>query len=136
MPPAAPAFATVSVSALVLADTVSPAPFTTVAPSETSAVVVTSTKFSATEAPIPTLPPVTPASTGAAVAVAVKRSSAVTVDPRISAFTVAPDAIFAVFSIVSLFSATDPAIPTLEPPAPDDADALIVSRSVSVGVSA
>ena len=136
IPPAAPAEASVTVSIFAVAVTVRPAPLVSVAPSSNSALVVVVIKFKPTDAPMPTLPPVVGVSLGAAIAVANIFSSAWMLDVPVVAFTTAPPEIVAIVSTSTMFNASDPAIPTLLPPAPDVAWEKIVSDGAPAPCSA
>ena len=125
---------TVSIS--VVASTVRPVPLARVAPSSSAAVVLVVMMFKPTDAPMPTLPPVAPVSLGAAVAVANIFSSALMLDVPVVASTIAAPEIVAAVSTSTMFSASDPAMPTLVPPAPEVALANIVSTGVPAPCSA
>ena len=89
--------------------------------------------FKPTDAPRPTVPPEAPPPVGFASAVVLVRLSALNVTaPAPVTATVAPSAIRAVLCVSIRFSASDPATPTLLPPAPDVAEAKKSSDNVSV----
>ena len=82
--------------------------------------------LTATEAPMPTLPPLAPLSTGAALAVMSVLFSAASATAPAPASTAAPLRTTASLRVSIRFSASEPAIPTLLPPAPDAASVCMV----------
>ena len=116
---AAPLFALVVIASVDVAVSVRLWIPPTMTPSGTSAVVVSLTTFSATEAPIPTVLP--PSSFASAEAVVSMFETAVSTRlPSISGSAVGE----AVVSAVTTFRANEPATPTLDAPAPDFAVAV------------
>ena len=135
LPPVAPAVAEASESPWLVAVSVMLLAWVMPAFAPTCACDVEVIRFKATDAPMPTLPPVAPPSVvGAAVAVLFESSSAVSVTaPPASA--PAPLLISALPEVSDRFSASEAAIPTLLAPAPDFASAamvLVVSPPTSV----
>ena len=135
MPPDAPASASVVVlcAARASSDT-APLPVS-VAPSEISAVLWLPTMFTAAEAPMPSLPPAAPSSTGAALAAMSVLFSATSATAPAPASTAAPLRTRASLRVSIRFSASEPAMPTLLPPAPDaasDCTVCVTSPATSV----
>ena len=128
MPPSEPALASVTVEMSEFAVTEMPAPPLNSAPSSILASADAVTKFKATDAPMPTLPPLVPlSSSGAAVAVAVICWSAETTEVPVPASTIEVPEMDATLEESIKFSAKAPAIPTFVPPAPDLADVIKLS---------
>jgi hypothetical protein len=119
-PPEAPVFACVVIACAPLAEIVRSAPPVSVPPFSIAAVVTSSTKLSAIEAPIPTEPaPTTPLSFGSAFTTEVELETAPIVTSPAPALTTAPVLISASVRTLTMLSAKEPAIPTSPPPAPD-----------------
>jgi hypothetical protein len=124
-PPDAPVLAVVVIAWLVVAETAAFAPPRTVASSSIAASVVSSTIDSATAAPTPTsaAPTTPPSSPGSASTVEVEWETArIEMLPE-PALTTEPPLSSARVSTRTMLSASEPATPTLPPPAPDFASA-------------
>ena len=122
LPPVAPALASVVSVCVFVAISVTAPAFVRAAPFCNPAWTRSSIRFSATEAPIPTDDPPTVVF-GSAVAVELAVDVALIDTAPEPAFVLEPVRSSASVSMLTMFKPSEPATPTLPPPAPEDASA-------------